>query len=331
MARVNPPIPSTNTGLYFQDDDYASDIPIGFTFNYYGTDYTNIDSISTNGSLNFDQYTSAYPAVDLTSNAGIGDSIYPLWSDNEVQTGSISYTTIGTAPNREFICQWTEVSFDDVDSWDMPTNTYFVILYEGTNKIQMQYRYCFGGDFVGKGGQSGVGIGTSGAGTNVQFSFNTASLYDGLAISFTPSGPGTYAMDSAAIYEPLTLQPSDVPDPPTLLNPSADAYDVPLEPVLSWTAMPGADFYNVWVSSDPTFPFDEGNGDPAAAVVVVQEDLSGASFDMTGTPLTPNTRYYWFVQAVTTNAGGTISDFGTFYTGPNPNPPVVPVLPYTGR
>jgi hypothetical protein len=98
------------------DDGYWNAIPIPFTFNYFGTGYTSLN-IGTNGNVNFGatgttqyNFTGGFPSLsnpantiavcarDLQLNATGGNFAFG--------TGTITYWTEGTAPNRKFIVQY---------------------------------------------------------------------------------------------------------------------------------------------------------------------------------------------------------------------------------
>lgn len=98
------------------DDGYWNAIPIPFTFNYFGTGYTSLN-IGTNGNVNFGatgttqfNFTGGFPSLsnpantiavcarDLQLNATGGSFGFG--------TGTVTYWTEGSAPNRKFIVQY---------------------------------------------------------------------------------------------------------------------------------------------------------------------------------------------------------------------------------
>ncbi|MFO0385781.1 MAG: GEVED domain-containing protein, partial [Flavobacteriales bacterium] len=90
------------------DDAISSNIPIGFSFSYNGTSYTNVRA-SSNGFLTFN--TSALSSTAVNNMTSPGTSIIPmvapLWDDlSGATTGTASYLTTGTAPNRVFTFEW---------------------------------------------------------------------------------------------------------------------------------------------------------------------------------------------------------------------------------
>ena len=85
-------------------------IPIGFVFQYYGTDYSQL-SISNNGLI----LSSATPGLLFTneqikSSSQVHGFIAPFWDDlvtSDANTAdAIYYETVGTSPNRRFVIEW---------------------------------------------------------------------------------------------------------------------------------------------------------------------------------------------------------------------------------
>jgi len=182
------------------DDLYVNNIPVGFFFNYYGTDYSQV-SITNNGIVLASGGTGQY------QNQPIGSStphnfIAPYW-DDLVTWGSadaIYYKTIGTAPNRQFVVEWNNCQHYYSSTSGI---TFEAILYEGTNNIKFQYKTVYFGTVSGSvdatppsgsynnGGSATVGI-ESGTGQGLQYSYNKQVINPNLAILFKfPTFSGT--------------------------------------------------------------------------------------------------------------------------------------------
>lgn len=182
----------SNTGTMIlpdSDDYYVEGIPVGFFFNYYGTDYSQV-SITNNG------ITLASGGTGEYSNQPIGSSgphnfIAPFWDDIVTwgSAGAVYYQVIGEAPNRKFVVEW----FDNQGYSNTPSGaTFEAILYEGTNNIKFQYKDVdFGSDSYNNGTSATVGIeGADGAG--LQYSYNEPVISPNLAILFKfPAFSGT--------------------------------------------------------------------------------------------------------------------------------------------
>jgi hypothetical protein len=118
------------------DDGYLTNVPIGFTFTYYGVAATTC-TFQTNGeiSVGFSNTTTNYGATLPTSgyNGEIGAAMNDL---SATATGSYWYQTKGSAPSRRFIVEWLNVPHFNTTT---PTNTFEIILYETSNLIEFRY------------------------------------------------------------------------------------------------------------------------------------------------------------------------------------------------
>src|SRR5881296_1731801 len=75
---------SSTRVLWFDDDAAVTNANIGFSFNFYGTSYSNV-SLSVNGLMTFGGASIAYSNVNLTSTSPADNlpSIAVLWDDWE--------------------------------------------------------------------------------------------------------------------------------------------------------------------------------------------------------------------------------------------------------
>ncbi len=155
----------TDVDLIEQDDNNVQNIPIGFTFNYIGNNYTQ-GSVSSNGWFSF---TNGNPSDAnsagnniATTTAGLVNTLYPLWDDldgaNGIGSGTASYRTTGSVGSRIFTMEWRDWR------WNYnATNaviSFQVKLYEGTNIIEYIYRREAGNIITtGTGYSQGASIG----------------------------------------------------------------------------------------------------------------------------------------------------------------------------
>ena len=151
------------------DDNYSSAVNIGFTFNYWGEDYTTA-VISTNGFLKLGNGSNGL-GNDLTSTSYY-NYLAAFWDD--LDANSTQYTTLGTSPNRVFVMQHNGYRHSDNTS---NTFTYQIRLYETTNVIEFWYGSGFPSVAYSSTSAS-IGLNNYENGTN---SF----------ISVTPTGIGT--------------------------------------------------------------------------------------------------------------------------------------------
>ncbi|PSK94505.1 putative secreted protein (Por secretion system target) [Taibaiella chishuiensis] len=127
----------TNVTDIESDEDYSGALPIGFTFNYCGVDYTDVVA-SSNGWLSFGSPTTSASYNDIGTLPDIKPVLLPLWADLAGDMGEARYEVSGTAPNRVFTFQfknwlWNYNASGAVISFQ-------VKLYETTNVIEYIYR-----------------------------------------------------------------------------------------------------------------------------------------------------------------------------------------------
>lgn len=94
----------------YVDDNAYGTFPLGITFNFCGTDYTDF-SVSSNGHFRLGTEATAYSAYSYpfnSSNAGQNcPKIHGVGCDlGTGSNGYIKYEVMGTAPNRTFVCEY---------------------------------------------------------------------------------------------------------------------------------------------------------------------------------------------------------------------------------
>ncbi len=170
---------------------------IGFPFIFYGNTYSEF-YVTSSGLVMFGT-GSTDSSEDPIPTAGTPNNfIAAFWDQLMIDaSGKILYTTIGVAPNRKLIIQYTNMGFY---TGPVYMGTFSVILSEGTNKIKVQYRLIVDNTSTrAHGGSATIGIENSTGTAGVTYAYHsTTAVNTGKAISFTPSGPGytTYTLDS---------------------------------------------------------------------------------------------------------------------------------------
>lgn len=159
-------------------EDFAAGIPLGFTFRYYGVDYTTI-GVAANGWLSFNGsgvgYPTRVPQPDFF--AGV---IAPYARDLAPPgAGYVRHATIGTAPDRRFVVEYNRIP--DVGGGD--AKTFEVILYERTHTIRFQYLVAPNAPegFGIESPDESQGLGNGGAGDTF---VDPVRVADGYAIEF---------------------------------------------------------------------------------------------------------------------------------------------------
>ena len=301
---------SSNTNLT-GDDSSAGPFNIGFNFDLYDHTYTQF-YVNINGSLNFDSGFSTYGNSALNSSTADDYAIYPFWDDliTNTQAGvkPIYYHTIGVAPNRKCIIQWTNVYFFGTT---IQMGTFQAILYETSNNIQIQYRDLLGGDRA-KGNSATIGIKRDNT-TYEQTVYGTATLSQEQAILYTPNGSSDYNVNTSADYELVYLAPAGAPGTPSLVNPTNGTTGSTVRPTFEWLAASNAEDYTLFVSTQSDF----------SSTVINQSSINGLNYTL-GSDLNYNTQYYWRVQA-DNEVSSTLSPSRTFTTAATPN--TIPDIP----
>lgn len=118
------------------DDVYSGNIPLGFTFNFFGNDYTQC-RISSNGWFSFTLNEAAgyNPAGAIPNVNSPLNSVMVVHSDlNPSVCGDVRYATYGTAPCRQFVVSWNSICQFSCTSQQVSGQA---VLYEGTNVIEI--------------------------------------------------------------------------------------------------------------------------------------------------------------------------------------------------
>lgn len=211
---------STGTGATLTtiagDDGTQALLPIGFTFNYLGTNYTTVDACA-NGWISFAAGgANSWTNTNLWSTTAPNNTLAAWWDDLNVGTGSVIYQTQGTPGSQTFTIQWT-----DVLSYNGSTRllNFQIILYEGTNVIEFRYSQNPFANPMSTSESASVGIeGTGGAGlfldaisgsAFVNNSYMTTHKWPNMFYRFTPGAPtvlagGTYTVGTSGTYTSLS-------------------------------------------------------------------------------------------------------------------------------
>lgn len=153
------------------DDDISAQLPLGFTFNFGGVNYTQVQVMS-NGRLQFNNGFCGYGTQSVGPpptypypfpNASVVRSMRVFGADLDptpsgaagacpTATCYVSYATVGTAPNRRFVVTWV-----NVPEWGSSARTgsfnLQVVLEETTN----EFVYQFGTSSHPTGGAAQIG------------------------------------------------------------------------------------------------------------------------------------------------------------------------------
>ncbi|MDV3221008.1 S8 family serine peptidase [Intrasporangium sp.] len=215
---------TTETTLTGDDATLAVDLPWEFPF--YGESYSTA-YLSTNGHLNFLARVSAFSNASIPRTAAPNAAIYPFWDDLRVDDASGVYTGTTTVNGVDaFVVEWRNVRlFSDADA---RTNFSVALLRNG--RVLLGYGDQTEGKPLLTGTSATVGIENADGTIAWQYSFNTAAVTPGMAITFAPppsgvlSGTVTDYNDQLPIAgAKVTIQPSSG-DPITVTTDADGTY-----------------------------------------------------------------------------------------------------------
>jgi len=175
-------IAGSGTALPSGDDQVSAMVPIGFTFNFYGTNYTQL-AACTNGWLTFNSGMPAtYPGQTMPY-ASIPTMIAWSWDDMYTVGGTFEYFTTGVAPNRICVINYNNIGYC-CSSANMATVQ--IQLYETTNEIRIE-----SANNIHSGRQGTMGIQDAAIGATVVPGRNATSWNSAAneCISFLPCTP----------------------------------------------------------------------------------------------------------------------------------------------
>jgi len=124
------------------DDGAILDVPLGFTFNFYGVDYDKLN-IYSNGFVMFGPFVQDPARAGFFMGSVIPSTAQPNnliacaltdWSPQRVD-GGIRFETRGQAPNRRFLLQFNNVPEFSTSGTAKGLLMMQMILYENTNEI----------------------------------------------------------------------------------------------------------------------------------------------------------------------------------------------------
>jgi gliding motility-associated-like protein len=289
----------------YADDESYGPFNIGFTFTFFGNNYTQF-YINSNGMINFGSASIDETEDDIPNAATPNNFIAPFWDDMVVDpSGKILYTTIGASPSRKLAVQFLNMGF-----YTSPIfmGTFTVILYETSNIIQIQYRQIVDNNSIKAHGSSAtIGLENSAGTAGVKFAYhNPAAIVPEQAISFTPSGP-TYNINSNAVFDGIYLTTNlSLPGPgiTDLISPPENGV-IGSSYTFEWSAASYATSYKLYISS---------NSDLSGSTIYSAG--SNLTYDVTG--LTVPATYYWGVFASNTTGTSwcTIQKFTTMAIPP---------------
>ena len=205
----------TSSGIT-ADDGWSGVIPIGFTFNFYGTNNTQC-IIGSNGCVGFTlSNAGAYNTWPIsatlasTTSSDIVNCICGPWCDMYIPAGgTITYSTVGTAPNRRFAVTYCH---DAMYSCTTQFTTTQIILYETSNLAEVHvahHTFCTSWN----GGYAIIGVKQSiGGASTVAPGRDYPAIWSVTdeAWRFTQNGAGTAYTVASIPYAPIPYASSTI-------------------------------------------------------------------------------------------------------------------------
>ena len=192
-------IASSGTTISFNDFyDDSENVPIGFTFPFYGANYTNL-YVSTSGLISFGVADPSYTNTDLSTSPSEA-VIAPFWDFLVVDGASDSkvvYQVVGSGSSKHLDIQWNDLSFAYDSTWSGGLK--FEAQLYANGSIHFNYMSLVTGNNGGqydRGKTATVGIKDSGASspshmTLVYHNGPTAQVNSVRSVVFTPLPPTT--------------------------------------------------------------------------------------------------------------------------------------------
>ena len=295
-------------GLF--DNGAFGPYPIEFDFDFFGNTYSDF-WVTTNGLVMFSDTSLSYENVPIPTLDTINDFIAPFWDDIAISDdGDISFQTVGAYPNRKCIIQFRNMFHYGTTIY--PVGTFQVILYEGSNNIQIQYRSIVDLETPEASGSSAsIGLENIDGTIGVQCAYNTAGYAkSGKAILFQPSG-GTYTFNDNAPYDAVLLNYTiPLASSAELISPAYNS-TVGTTVNFEWEAADNANSYVVVIS----------NNSDLSSPVHTSADLTALSYEYT---LSAGQTYYWTVYPKNSEGYEAWSEIWKFQTSASPPLTAVP-------
>jgi subtilisin family serine protease len=174
---------SNGTSISLWDDDYRTNIPLGFNFNYFDEDFAEIN-IMSNGWVSFTNFNNWHPYCMPEVGGAIAPYALDLLPDNQTR---ISYLTLIHKNKKCFV-----VEYNNIRIYGTSTRlTFQIVFFERSNIIKFQYQKVTGRPAaIGIESRTGdIGIGNCGTGDAF---INPNILTDNLAIEFKPLRSGNW-------------------------------------------------------------------------------------------------------------------------------------------
>jgi hypothetical protein len=213
------------------DDGTLTPVPIGFTFNYYCSNYTDV-IICTNGFIQLDYGTPpdfsnpyVHPTQTFPSSTAPNNMVALNMVDMDPGTsGAICYTTVGTAPNRMFVVTYSNVPIFGVSNYNFGQ----IVLHETTNEISIYTGTLYPANSSPGNGTQGIENSSGTLGTTPPGRNNSTTWYSGSANTAYKFSPYTPAPPTAITGPTILCQGAmDTYTATTMIGASSYTWSLP--------------------------------------------------------------------------------------------------------
>jgi subtilisin family serine protease len=221
------------------DDSNLGPFPIGFTFPFYGTEFTEF-RVSSNGFISFTSTLTSYSNAQLPSTSAPADLIAPFWDDLNLSatgSGDVFYQVV----DGSLVVMYDNVMpYSSTNSGTGPFS--FEVILSPSGEITFQYL-----NLTGVGSSYTVGIQDATGAVGLNIAYNTAYLHDNMAVkirgllnwmSVTPSSgvvPAGGSVDVTVNFDAAGMDPGPHTGSLSVVSddPLAPTVDVPVTMMVS--------------------------------------------------------------------------------------------------
>ena len=159
------------------DDGLSAALPLGFTFNFYGTAFTTV-KVCSNGYLSFTTTSATFSNQGIPNTSEPNNLIAPFWDDLNA-TSAAMVKSYADAANQRFIVSWLAIPRYNTTTYE----TFQAILY-ADGRIVFQYN-----TMAGTLTSASVGIENAGGTVGLQVVANAAYITNSLAVQISAQQP----------------------------------------------------------------------------------------------------------------------------------------------
>jgi hypothetical protein len=249
---LTPVVPLTSGG---NDDGGWGNIPLGFTYNFFGANYTTVN-VSTNGFIQFGAYnanggfTPPYGLGDYTYTNAFPTTLEPMniiaggACDLTISNGTVRYWTEGLAPTRVFVISY------NVNGLGSGNNTFQIKLFETTGIVEVHVT----SNTAQTGANKAIGVNNFN-GTIGNTAYNNPANLANTAYKFIPGA--NYTFQWATAGSNISGATATTYPTPALATPGTVTYSVgATNPNTQCTTTQSV---NITVNSLPAAPNSSGN------------------------------------------------------------------------